>query len=184
MDIIEIYPDHLFSIKNDGEELNEYQNIFKRLSDKDTVLEFFKANECYLKNDFWGKYGLSPENAAASVIEDVYELEQYIEDLCKHSQCNTRPDLDDYFKYLDGQYAYELEYIPMKGYGSYSPTFVRIYALKIQPNVYVIVYGGLKLAKKIKDSPVLKDNVMSRIDTARRFLHEIGVSDEDDLKMM
>lgn len=182
MDIVEIYPDHLFSIKNEGEKLNEYQNIFKRLSDKDAVLEFFKTNECYLKNDFWGKYGLTPENAAASVIEDVYELEQYIEDLCKHSRCGTYPDLDDYFRYLDGQYAYELEFIPMKGYGSCSPTFVRIYALKIQPNVYVIVYGGLKLAKKIKDSPVLKDDVMWRIDTARRFLKGIGVSDGDDLK--
>lgn len=182
MEIIEIYPNHLFSIKNDGEKLNEYQNIFKRLSDKDAVLDFFRKNDSYLKNEFWGKYGLTPENAAASVIEDVYELEHYIGKLCGHSQCGVNPDLDDYFKCLDGQYACEWEYVPMKGYGSYSPSFVRIYALKIQPNVYVVVYGGLKLAKKIQDSPVLKDNVMRRIDAARHFLRDIGVYDGDDLR--
>lgn len=147
------------------------------------VLNFFRENDSYLKNDFWWKYGLNPETAAASVIEDVCELEKYITCLCDHSKLGKHPDLDDYFKFLDGQYAYELECIPMKGYGSCSPTFVRVYALKIQKNVYVIVYGGLKLAKKIEESPVLKDNVIRRIDAARGLLRGIGISDAEDLTL-
>lgn len=184
MDIVQIYPDHLFSVRNEGEKSSEYEKILERLSDKDTVLGFFRENVNYLKNDFLGKYGLTPEAAAASVIDDVYELDKYIGILCENTERDNHPDLDDYFKFLDGQYAYELAYIPMKGYGIYSPTFIRIYALRIQPNVYVIVYGGLKLAKKIKDSPVLKDNVMKQITAARDFLQSIGVSDEDDLRTM
>lgn len=183
MELINIFEGCLFSVKNDSEELNEYQNIFSKLSDKDFLLNFFKENSEYLNNEYWRQFNIEPEYAALSVINDLRSLEQYIEKLCNNTQQHVKPDLDEYFEYFGGKYIYNINYIPMKGYGRNTPTFVRIYAIKVQPNVYIIVYGGLKLGKKIQDSPMLKDNVIKRIDATRNFLHSSGILDENDLEI-
>lgn len=181
MEIVELYKDCLYSIKLDGETINEYRKLFDKWTDKDYLMLFFNENKSFLENEYWKQYGLKPETAAASVIYDAYELENYIICLCDNSISGKNPDLDDYFQYLDGKYVYELKNIPVKGYGRSLHTFIRIYALKIEPNVYLVVCGGLKLGKAIQDSPDLKDNVLKRINEVISFLRREGIIDKTDL---
>ena len=73
------------------------------------------------------------------------------------------------------------EYIPMKSYGPGRPSFLRIYAIKLKNNLYVITGGGIKLADTIQNSPDLKDHVIKNIDKVRAWLKDIGIIDEQDI---
>ena len=70
----------------------------------------------------------------------------------------------------------------MKSYGTDRPSLLRIYAIKMGANTYLITGGGIKLADTIQDSPDLKDHVLKNIDRVREFLKANGIMDSDDME--
>jgi hypothetical protein len=184
MEIVEIYSNWLYSISFDNEDLNEYQKIFKEWHDIDYLQNFFTANKHYIDTEFWRKAGLYPNNpykSADRVINEASNLEQYIKYLVSNLEQGLKPDLDSYFKLLGGKYNYIWTLSPVKSYGTFSPSLLRLYAIKIQPNCYLIVAGGIKLCKTIQDSPGLKDFVLQKIDQVIRYLKVEGITDSEDL---
>lgn len=155
MDIVEIIPERIYSIKYDGQEYAEYYRLFNcEWTDVEYLMRFFESHTEFTENEFWNFLDNNPETAAARVIEDANRLEPYL---------------------------YELKFIPMKGYGMSRPTFLRLYALKFERNRYLIVYGGIKLNDSIQDSPVLSENVFKKIDQVRQFLKDEFIQDIDDI---
>ena len=69
----------------------------------------------------------------------------------------------------------------MKSYGLDRPSFLRIYAIKLTDNTYLITGGGIKLADKIQNSPDIKDHVIQNIKRVRAYLRENGILDSDDI---
>lgn len=72
--------------------------------------------------------------------------------------------------------------IGCSNYGTIKPSLLRMYAIKMSANVYLITGGGIKLADTIQNSPGLKDRVLQDIDKVRTFLKENGIWDSDDLE--
>lgn len=62
------------------------------------------------------------------------------------------------------------------------PSLLRIYAIKMGVNTYLITGGGIKLAETIQNSPDLKDHVIQDIDRIRTFLKDNGIMDSDDME--
>lgn len=184
MEIVEVYSNWLYSISFDNEELNEYQKIFKEWHDIDYLIDFFSENKDYIDTEFWRKAGLHPENpykSADRVINEASNLEQYIRYLVANIENGLKPDFDSYFQFLDGKYNCIWTLSPVKSYGTFSPSLLRLYAIKIEANCYLIVAGGIKLNKTIQDSPGLKDNVLKKIDKVISFLKAEGITDNEDL---
>ena len=69
----------------------------------------------------------------------------------------------------------------MKSYGTGRPPLLRMYAIKMGKNEYLITGGGIKLADTIQNSPGLKDHVLQNIDRVRRWLKNNGVLDGEDM---
>lgn len=69
----------------------------------------------------------------------------------------------------------------MKSYGNGRPSFLRIYAIKLEPNVYVVTGGGIKLADSIQNSPDLQDHVFCNIKMVRDWLKRCGITDHNDI---
>lgn len=182
MDIIEIIPNRIYSIKYDEEDTAEYYRLFnKEWTDVESLLDFFQSHLEFTENEFWGFLGNDPEIAAARVLKDAHMLEPHLRDLAKNSNNGEHPDLDNYFKPLNGKYAYDIEHIPMKGYGVLESTFLRLYAIRIEVNCYLIVYGGIKLNSSIQNSPDLQDKVFNRIDRVKQYLVDEIIIDKDDI---
>ena len=113
----------------------------------------------YLDNDVWKAAGFSstdPYKAAEYVLKEAYDIDDAIITRCENVDAGKSPDLDSVFYYLDGQYKDMVELTPMKAYGGNSPAFIRLYALKIDRNCYPVIHMGIKLAKRISESPELK----------------------------
>lgn len=182
MDIIEIIPNRIYSIRYDSEETAEYYRLFnKEWTDVDFLMDYFQSHPEFTDNAFWGFLGNDPEIASARVIKDANLLEKHLKELANNSDDRTTPDLEQYFKLLEGKYFYELELTPMKGYGFLESSFLRLYAIRLGYNCFLIVYGGIKLNDTIQNSPVLKENVFRKIDTVRQFLKDEGIMNSEDL---
>lgn len=69
----------------------------------------------------------------------------------------------------------------MKSYGIVRPSLLRMYAIKLDPNSYLITGGGIKLGDTIQNSPDLKDHVLQNIDKVKTWLKQNGISDSNDL---
>ena len=82
---------------------------------------------------------------------------------------------------ISGKYKCLWSLEPVKSYGPYSPSLLRLYAIKLDSNCYLIVYGGIKLGSTIQESPVLKDKVFNKIDAVLTFLKINGITESNDL---
>lgn len=180
MEIEQIYPPYIYSIKYDGEEYSEFDRLFDLWNDVGYVVGFMNDNKAYLANPVWARTS-EPEEAARAVLTEAFELGDLFVDLYENTTDGTIPDFDSYFKYLEGRYKYELEYQPMKSYGTGHPPLLRLYAIKMQPNTYLITGGGIKLADTIQNSPDLKDHVLQNTDKVRTWLRENGIMDSNDM---
>ncbi len=184
MEIVSIYDEWLYSIQFDEEDLNEYVRIFKEWHNLDYLVRFFSDNSDFINTPFWKNAGLdpsAPEFSALRVLEEAEELEAYISELVSNMNLGEKPDFDEYFHFLDGKYKCLWTLEPMKSYGTGMPSLLRLYAIKIDSNCYLIVYGGIKLGATIQDSPVLKDNVFKKIDEVLCYLRVNGIADSDDI---
>ena len=53
MEIEKIYPPYIYSVKYDGEDVNEFERLFEDWRNLDEVMDFFKKYENYLKSQVW-----------------------------------------------------------------------------------------------------------------------------------
>lgn len=181
MDIVTIYSPYIYSIQYDDKNDNEFDRLLDQWNDVNYVTQFMKENQEYLKTDIWQRTP-EPEDAARQVMDEAEALENLFDELNKNATDGKKPDFDSHFKYLEGKYKYELQWPPMKSYGTIRPSLLRMYAIKMKENVYLITGGGIKLSDTIQNSPVLKEHVIQDIDRVRSFLKENGIMDNEDIE--
>ncbi len=180
MEIEEIYPPFIYSVRYDGQKQNEFHRLFTEWNDVETIMTFLEENESYLKVNIWNNIKRL-EQAASQVLKEAMELELLFDVLAENAEQGHKPDFDSHFKYLDGQYKYAISYIPMKSYGMKRPSLLRIYAIKLETNVYLITGGGIKLAETIQKSPGLKGHVLQNIDRVITWLKQQGIAEGSDI---
>ena len=74
-------------------------------------------------------------------------------------------------------------YSPASSHDSNSVAIFRLYAIWIDPNVYIITGGGIKLVKEMKDMPELTKE-LQKIRVVREWLQERGVGSADQITIL
>ncbi|MBO5272303.1 MAG: hypothetical protein J6B30_05765 [Muribaculaceae bacterium] len=178
MDVIKI-KGALYTVHYDTEEDDEYSRLFHQWYDLNYLESFLYKNRKYLDSDYWTSLGYCSSDwdiVANEIIDEAGALENYIDELIDDG------NLDLYFTSLDGDFKFLYEILPVKGYGKKtSPSFIRLYAIKLKDNAYVIIYGGIKLSDKIQTSPDLKDNVIPKIKKALAYFKQNGITESSDI---
>lgn len=181
MEIESIFPPFIYSIVYEDNGESEYDRLFRLWNDIGYVTQFMEDNIEYLNSPNW-EHTPEPESATRQVIDEATGLEDLFDELNENSRKGIIPDFDSHFKYLEGKYKYEIQWQPMKSYGTGTPSFLRMYAIKLEPpNTYIITGGGIKLADKIQNSPEIKEHILKDIDRVRDFLKSNGIFDNEDL---
>ena len=165
MKIKPIHPPYLYSIQFDGQEINEYYRVFDLWTDISYLEAFFKNQSGLISGAFWN---LTPEFAIKRVTDEAYELDDELSMLFENTTCGSQPDFEDHFKLYGGKYYGVTEWYPMKSYGPHNPSLLRLYAIRFEKNCYLIVAGGIKLTKELKDTPGLQQEIEDRIDLGLR----------------
>lgn len=178
--IVGIYPPYLFSVQYEGEDENEFDHLFVLWNDVSYLMSFLEEYKEYLTLPTWQRIK-EPEDAARQILDEADNLEELFEELKLNAEEGRHPDFDDHFHFLNGKYQYEIRYIPVKSYGTNRPSLLRIYAIKLEKNCYLITGGGIKLADTIQNSPHLKEHVLQNIERVRSYLIKEGLLEASDL---
>jgi hypothetical protein len=162
----------LWAVRYDGEDSNCFDLLFSSWYDMGWLISFFKENIADLSSFFR--------------ITDVYEAVMETIDEAKRLEClmldiSPAANLDLLFKHLENSRFSEMSLGKEKAYGDGSfrhPSWLRIYAIKIESGVYLITGGAIKLTHDMKErSHTLAE--LAKMEQVRNYLLDNGVYDLD-----
>lgn len=177
VDIFAIVKGSLLSVQFEGMNSDEFALLFDNWSDVEYLEQFFEDNKADLQSGFYGN--ISVEEAVSRTIEEAEALEDYIRDVAK-TGCSD-PDknrLDLTFHKLN-ENDYSIQLLKSKAYGLRKHSWLRIYALRIAENLYIVCGGGIKLTKTMNEREHLLKELV-KIEAIKQYLKELDLLNEDD----
>lgn len=142
--IIENY-DHLWAVKAQDKEADELTILFRNWTNGEYLLDFFMENFKDLK-DFFHIERI--DQAVSDTFEDVEALQELVLEFPYTEQ------LDELFKPLDitDTRVRELSREKARNWDrERHASWLRIYAIRLEPNVYVVTGGAIKLTRTMQD---------------------------------
>lgn len=164
--------DNLWAVKDPIKEEDELTSLFTKWNDLNYLFDFFIANIDDLKKYFNIK---KISSAITDTVDDARELEKLI------IECSGEEPLDTVFKPLgsNDDYKYALARGKARNWDNKRhPSWLRIYAIRIERNIYVITGGAIKLTPKMQN----RNHTMlelKKLDDCKDFLKKNGVFDTD-----
>lgn len=164
MDIITIFADQLFSFQYDIEDDNELHRLLALWNDTNYLYQFVKQNIA----DIPHKVSIS------SMVNQLIDNANEIDDILYEITTNPERRLEEFFKPLNDHELHIIELSRQKGRKNY----LRLYAIRIDKNCFVITGGTIKFHYKNKDR--LHTQIeMQKIERCRNFLKGNNVFDAD-----
>lgn len=166
MKIVPIFANQLFASHHIGEEFNSLKWILIQWNDPGYIYKFLKENATDIQ---------SGKNFAQLTNEIMEEAQFIIENILKIIDPDEQ-NLDHFFKSLDNNEYRIRELSRRKG----RQRVLRLYAIRIESNVYVITGGAIKLPLQhlMKDREHTQKELI-RLNAAKDYLKNNGIFDED-----
>jgi len=160
MKIIPIFEPHLYAFQFE-ESIDEFTRLF------DFWLDFERLEDFYANNNELLKYeNIEIEFAIKSTIEIAVQLY----DSLKHYKDN----LDSLFQNLNDLESTAQNLVKQKT----KKRWIRLYAIRIEPQYYIITGGTIKQSYKMEDHPSTIIE-LSKLEKGRNYLRDNGVFDAD-----
>lgn len=164
MKIVDIFAEKLYSFVYSDNTQNEYDRLLDLWTDVSYLRTYAKKNGIANTNKF--------------VFDRLQDAEN-IRDLLEEITTNNQP-LEYYFRPLyDTETGFKILSL-QKGKTS-SQDGLRIYAIKIDNDCFVITGGAIKMSQAMKDHPDT-DNELNKLKKAQDYLKENGVIDIDSFQ--
>jgi hypothetical protein len=170
MRIVSIFGVRLSAFHYDDEAFDEVRRLFKQWYDPEFLEDFFTKNLQDVQSGFFGP--ISIERAITATRAEAVRLERELERLSK----NEQESLDKIFQPLD--IYRDDEFHRSKAKGDRHKSWLRIYALKIDSNVYVVTGGAIKLTRLMQER-AHTNRELQKFERCRDYLHEQGITDID-----
>lgn len=180
MEIVRIFDpeDFLLSVRYEHETYDEFTRLLENWADAEYLENFFTANETDLKRPFWKS--ISIEDAILRTLDEASKLEQHFLELSDIEQNERIESLKEQFRPLSKlpDRIYYLE--KKKSYGVNKKGWLRIYALKVDEDMYLITGGAIKLTDYMEERDHTRKE-LQKIESVRQFLREQGIIDEEGM---
>jgi hypothetical protein len=183
MEIIPIFAPHLYAIsypktyttvwdeeicsyfeEEEIGEIDEFERCFELWSNPLYLYNYFDKNERFLNNSFWKN--ISIEDAAKITKQKALEFEVLLTE--------NNSDIESLFRPLDNRQIKFAELI--KGKSKYN--CLRLYAIKIDSNRFLITGGAIKLTNKMEEHASTR-NELKKLEKIKNYLVALGVIDGD-----
>ena len=156
----------------DNEEMNALDTVFTQWNDTGYLLDFFRKNF----DDLVSYFKITKlEDAIYDTMEDSDALECLILDI------EPEANLDELFRPLENSRTSEMMLSKEKARLKNRPrhaSWLRIYAIKLNPGIYVITGGAIKLTRNMQEREhTLKE--LEKMEKIRQYLVANKVVDDD-----
>ncbi|MEQ8239377.1 MAG: hypothetical protein RIA69_09190 [Cyclobacteriaceae bacterium] len=143
MDTFEVISASLFSVRYNHEEYDELYRIFELWNDPTYLYDFFEEHFEDLNSGFFGK--VTVKDAVRKTRKEAKNLEKKLLDIAKNEDADF-VNLSSFFKPLTAHETGK-PFEKDKAYGLYQPTWLRLYAIRVNVNVnvFVVCGGAIKL---------------------------------------
>lgn len=169
--ILEGY-DHLWSVIEDGKEFDELTLLFRNWNNGEYLFDFFLENF----EDLKGFFRIERIDQA---IEDTFEDAEALEELILEFPYTET--LDELFKPLSlgDDRARELNREKARNWDrNRHASWLRIYAIRLEPNVYVVTGGAIKLTRTMQERTHTLEQ-LDKLNRCKAYLKANGVFDQD-----
>lgn len=165
----------LWAVKYDGRSKNCFDELFDSWYNIEELRTFFKENISDLSSFF------KITNIDVAVYDTIDDADSL---LCMMLDIRPEANLDHVFRHLENSRYSEMILGKEKAKGRNSnnhPSWLRIYAIKMEPGVYLITGGAIKLTATMEErSHTLEE--LRKIETVRNKLIDDGIFDVEGLK--
>jgi len=144
--VSDISEDGLWSIHLDGQAQNEFDKFFDRMNDIEWLLDFFDRNKTDLNSGFFGK--ITIYDAVLKNLEEAGEMEEVLYDFAEKGFATGGGNLQHLFKPLSN-FEYSI-ILHQKSKARLKNGWLRLYALRIAKNCYLVTGGSIKLTQDMK----------------------------------
>lgn len=164
---------NIFALRYEGEENNELTKVFKLWYDPLYLTKFFNDHIDLLRDFF--KVTVV-KDAVNKTIQDAFTLSEVILD------ATIDIDMNLFFRPLNdmagSENNMEKEKLNPKKVGLVKSTsWLRLYAVKVSDETFIITGGAIKLVNKMKDQPETSLEIL-KMDSVLNFLRQNNVFDE------
>ena len=174
MEIVPIFGENLYAVRYPDEEKDEFERLFELWQDPEFLESFFDEHQSDLKSGFWGDIGINI--AIIETYDYASELEQRITELSVQTQDSQLSDLDEIFEPLHNS---EIRIVQL-GKRKTKRNWLRIYAIRVESNLYIITGGAIKLTRTMQEREHTKHE-LQKLEHVRRYLLERGIIDKEGL---
>lgn len=174
MKIIPIFGECLYAIKYDNEAKDEFSRLFELWNDPEYLEFFFTEHYDDLNSGFWKITQIF--EAMFETYEYASELEGKLLTLSGKKISEQKAGLEMLFKPLHNLQSnvYTL------GLSKAKATWLRIYALRIEKDVYLITGGAIKLTLQMEVRAHTNEE-LKKLERCREYLKNRGIFDRDGL---
>lgn len=158
MKFVSIFAEYLFAFHYDDEIDNEYDRLMDLWTDVGYLQSFAKQNNIPNVYEF-----------IDDILANAEEIQNFLDFISKNS--------NDFCFYFEPLQESEAKKILSFQKGKVRKNRLRLYALKISEDCFVITGGAIKMSQKMDDHPETKKELV-KLKSARVFLNENGVFDD------
>ena len=180
MKIVDIFAhvkNTLLAVQFESNDCDEFTLAFRNWSDTEYLEDFFENNKKDLQSGFYG--AITIEDAIFSTIEEATQVEEEIRKVAKIGKFKTNDSLQDlvFYPLHKNDQNYILQ--ESKAYGTGNSSWLRIYAVRISPESFVVSGSAIKLTEAMgeQDHTAIE---LSKLKITASYLKENGLLDEDD----
>ncbi|MDP3353864.1 MAG: hypothetical protein Q8S44_09000 [Flavobacteriaceae bacterium] len=166
-----VIEDSIYAIQfeHENEFTHAWAKCFELWNDPIYLNDFFEEHEDDLYDPFWS--GITIEEAIIKTRQDAVLLEKKLKDIAESGKYKGNDNLSSFFEPLSkGRIE---DYEKDKAKGIINPSWLRIYAIRIDANCFVITGGGIKLTKTMNDRQHLLDE-LDKLEFTRNELLDGG----------
>lgn len=171
----------LTAVKYEDYEEDEFSRLMDLWTDVEYLHDFFSEHIKDLQSGFYGEITIS--EAIEKTIEDAENLEQELLALAKKGKTDEFENLQRKFRQLDNNDAGLGELQKSKAKGEKWKSWIRIYAIRIGKNHYVISGGAIKLTLRMEEREHT-NHERFKLSQTKNYLQEMGIFDSDDFETL
>lgn len=182
--IFEIISDSLYAIAydentdEDGNPIDCFRSVFSKWQDVEYLENFFEEHKNDLQSGFYGN--ISVEQAVLKTLNEASKFEAKLLRVAKSGKSNPEDGLEQNVFIDLHQDVLSHVHIESKAYGTQNKSWLRLYAIRISSNVYVVSGGAIKLTKEMN----CRDHLCKELDKLKAtaaHLKELELINEEDL---